>query len=491
MRSGVMFIVYAIYILTSVIVFLNSCTHTSRYTDPTGSNYPADVAAIFLNKCAVSGCHNDLSYANAGGLNLSTWDKLFNGSSTGAVVIPYRPDFSSLCFFTNTDSSLGIVLRPTMPYDRTPLSKAEYLKLRDWIATGAPGFNRQIKFADAPARKKFYVANRLCDVVTVVDAVAMIQMRYIDVGTEGTDQYPYCVQVSPDKRHWYVSFFSQSHYVQQFSAEDDKLAGNIDLGTGMWTSFVISSDSRYGWFVDNSSVGKVVYADLQSRAVLASYTFGGHFKYPSGIALNEQLKKLYVGATNGNFVYVVDIANPMLPVVHELPVDGTGVVKYESALGATELLYNQQTNRCYVGCVASGEVRVLDMMHDSLVGVIGLSSLPAGMYIWSDKLFVACPDDVASFPGNRGAVVVIDLHTNTVLKKIKTGYQPYDIAIDEERMIAAVVNANISSSGPASHHVSGCGNKNGNVTFIDLNTMELLPRKQLEVAVFPFSVSAR
>mgnify|MGYP003344644136 CR=1 FL=1 len=101
MRSGVLFIVYAIYILTGIVVLFNSCTHQSRYVDVTGSNYPNDIAAVILNKCAVSGCHNDLSYENAGGLNLATWDKLFEGTETGATVIPYRPDFSSLSFFTN------------------------------------------------------------------------------------------------------------------------------------------------------------------------------------------------------------------------------------------------------------------------------------------------------------------------------------------------------------------------------------------------------
>ncbi|MCD6011398.1 MAG: beta-propeller repeat [Flavipsychrobacter sp.] len=490
MRFGLLFIVYAIYVFAGISVLFNSCTHESKYVDVTGSNYPNDIAAIILNKCAVSGCHNNLSYANAGGLNLTTWDNLFKGTGTGATVIPYRPDFSSLCFFTNTDSSLGIALKPTMPYDRQPLSKAEYLKIRDWITAGAPDASGNIKFADDLNRSKFYVANRLCDVVTVIDAASILPMRYIDVG-DGAAKYPYCIKVAPDKKHWYVSFFTQSDFVQQFNAENDKLMVNISLGTGVWTSFVISSDSKYGWFVDNSSPGKIVYVDLVSNAVLATYTFGGNFKYPSGIVLNEQYKKLYVGAQTGNFIYTIDIADPLSPVIQERPIDGKSTVMHQSSVNPVELLADPQSGKCYIACIASRDIRVMDMRYDTVVNEISLYAVPACMVIASGKLFVSCPDDMIFFPGNRGCVVVIDLHTNAIVKRIKTGYQPYGLAVDDDRDVIAAVNANISAGGPASHHVSGCGSKNGNVTFIDVNTLELVPGKLLEVAVFPYSVSAR
>ncbi len=490
MRTGILFVVYAVYVLAGFSVLFNSCKHDSKYVDMTGSNYPNDIAAIILNKCAVSGCHNALSYENAGGLNLSTWDNLFNGTETGATVIPYRPDFSSLCFFTNTDSSLGITLKPTMPYDRQPLSKGEYLKIRDWIAAGAQSAKGIVKFENDVNRNKFYVANRLCDVVTVVDAASLLQMRFVDVGN-GVAKYPYCVQVAPDKKHWYVSFFTQSDFVQQFNAENDKPTTNINLGTGVWTSFAISSDSRYGWFADNSSIGKIAYVDLLKNTVLATYAHGGRFSYPAGIVLNEQYKKLYVGSQTGNFIYSIDVTNPLSPVVEETPIDGKGSIIHESSVDPVELLADRQSTKCYIACATSKEVRIMDMQYDTLIGSISLHAAPAHLAIAMGKLFVSCPDDMIYFPGNRGSVAVIDLQTHQVVKRIKTGYQPYGLAVDEARGVVAVVNANISSAGPASHHVSGCGSRNGNVTFIDINSLELLPDKQLEVAVFPYSVSAR
>jgi len=479
------------WLICLVLMCAISCTHKSK-VDTTGSNYPPQIANIILNKCALSGCHNNLSYVNADELNLTTWDSLFMGSSTGSTVVPYRPDFSSMCFFTNTFSDLGITLQPTMPYTKTPLSKDEYLTLKNWIAAGAPGADGRIKYADDPSRRKFYIANWLCSVVTVIDEASLLQMRFIDVGDNNISKYPYCVKVSPDKKYWYVSFFTQSAFVQKFNAADDKLVGEINLGPGVWTSFQIAADSRYAWFIDNSNPGKIAYADLDSMVVLSTYTFDGNFKYPTGIALNEQLNKMYVGVTNGNFVYNIDITNPLSPIIHEMPIDGSTTVQFQSSVDPVELIAYPQTGKCYMACVASGEVRVFDMAHDALLNNILLDTGPAFMGIsgTTQKLFVSCPDDT-TFPGNRGSVAIIDMQTNTIIKRVNTGYQPYGIAVDDDKKVVAVVNANISSAGPASHHVSGCGKKNGNITFIDLNTLSLVHQKLLEVAVFPFSAALR
>jgi DNA-binding beta-propeller fold protein YncE len=472
---------------------LLACQHKIPQPLVTGGDYPPDVANIILTKCATDGCHNNLSYSAAGDLNLTTWENLFKGSGTGSVVIPYRPDFSSMCYFTNTDSSAGLVMLPVMPVGRAPLSKAEYYTLKAWIENGAPDVNGKIKFADNPNRNKIYVTNRLCDVVTVFDEETMLQMRYVDVGNKPASEFPYCVKVAPDKKYWYVSFFANSDMVQRFDAENDKPSGELKLGMGAWTSFAITADSKHGYFVDNSNVGKIVYADLEHLNILNTIGFGNSFKYPIGIAINEQLKKLYVGSASGNFIYSINITDPTAPVVHQIIIDGTSAIKYETALDPGELLIDENSNKCYIACSGSNEIRVLNMLNDSLIGIIPLGASPAFISLseLTNRLFVSCPDDEISFPGNRGSVEIIDLLTNTVYKKINTGYQPYGIAADDRQKIVTVVNANISSAGPASHHASRCGQKNGNVTFIDLNTLELIPHKKREVAVFPFGAALR
>ena len=46
------------------------------------------IGRIMIEKCATSGCHNDVSKVAAGGLSLSSWDKLFEGSRAGSSVVP-------------------------------------------------------------------------------------------------------------------------------------------------------------------------------------------------------------------------------------------------------------------------------------------------------------------------------------------------------------------------------------------------------------------
>lgn len=471
----------------------SACKHEPFNPLPHGNgNYPDNVAKIILNKCATVGCHNAASYSGAGGLDLTTWNKLFEGGNTGAVVIPYRPDFSTLCFYTNTDTSLGVTLAPTMPVNNTPLSKEEYITLRDWVAAGAPSADGKIMFADNPVRKKFYVANQLCDVVTVFDMESLLQMRYVTVGNKLAEEFPRTVKVSPDKRHWYVSFFATSDIVQKFSAMDDRPIGQINLGSGSWTSFIITSDSKYGFFVDNSNPGKVVYADLEQMQLLATYTFEGKFRYPSGIAINEQFKTIYVGNTTGNYIYTIDISNPMHPSIKELPIDGSTQILHHSTLNPGELLTDDKGN-CIVACAGSEELRIINMKTDVVTHNIPLGASPFYMSFspTTGKLFVTCPQDELSFPGNKGSVAVVDMSNYSLLKRINSGYQPFGIAADDGLYIVAVVNANLSPEGNEPHHSTNCGGRNGNISFIDLHTMELIPNLRSEVAVFPYGAAAR
>lgn len=475
------------------MVCFGSCTHQPEYplTLPDDSQYPPQIKEIMVGKCATAGCHNAKSFENAGRLNLATWEDAFRGSGTGAVIIPYRSDFSPLCYFTNADTSLGIALKPTMPVGQPSLSRSDYLALKGWIDAGAPNSQGRVKFADDPLREKYYIANRMCGVVTVIDAAAMVQMRQVSVGEAGREKFPYCVKVAPDGKRWYVSFFSPTDYVQVFSAADDRYQKDLYLGTGMWTSFTLTADSRHGWFVDNSNPGKLVYADLERGIALAAYTFGGQLQYPIGVAVDDELGKLYIGSQQGNAVYKVDISNPMAATMTTLPISsGLG---QQQALHPTELLESTATHTCFVACQGSKEVRALDMRGDTLLWVVGLPSPPAYMAYDTARglLFITCPDDMTSFAGNRGSVQVIDVRTHKIRTALNTGYQPYGLALHPGTQMVVVANANISPAGPASHHETGCGKKNGNATFIDLATLSVVPKKKLELSSFPYAVGAR
>jgi hypothetical protein len=71
----------------SLLAFFASCTNDKNELS-SNVDYPKEVASIISYKCATPGCHNTQSAGNAGGLDFSTWDKMFEGGFNGSSVIP-------------------------------------------------------------------------------------------------------------------------------------------------------------------------------------------------------------------------------------------------------------------------------------------------------------------------------------------------------------------------------------------------------------------
>ena len=133
---------YPFLFLSIIIILISSCKKDISTTELQG--YPDGVGEIMVKKCATSGCHNEASKSAVGGLSLETWDKLFEGAKSGSVVIPFRAENSSLCYFINTFSDLGISLSPTMPVNGAVLSRDEVKLIQSWINSGAPSVNGKI-----------------------------------------------------------------------------------------------------------------------------------------------------------------------------------------------------------------------------------------------------------------------------------------------------------------------------------------------------------
>lgn len=139
-----------VFLLILLAGFLFSCKKENNINT---QDYPDDIGKIIITQCAVTGCHNDASKNAAGGLSLSTWEKMMEGSRNGAVTVPYSYQQSSMFLFTNTYSDLGVFVPPSMPFGRAPLSRDDVFALRLWINAGAPNKNDFVKFSDNPNRK--------------------------------------------------------------------------------------------------------------------------------------------------------------------------------------------------------------------------------------------------------------------------------------------------------------------------------------------------
>lgn len=456
---------------------------------PDYKDYPEEVGKLVMTKCATPGCHTDLSKGAAGGLSLESWDRLFEGGSGSACIIPYRHDYSTFFSYINTYPDLGVTLIPTMPYGKPPLTKSEVILLKEWINAGAPNKSGVVKFTEDPARKKFYVTNQGCDVVTVFDAQTLLPIRYINVGSTAGIESPHMVRISPDGQYWYVLFLGGT-YLEKYRTIDDSFAGRALIGPGYWNTFVISSDSKTAYCVDlspsNAKVSTVNLTTLQVKTQIG-------FVYPHGSALNNTDDTLYVTQqTNSSKLYKIPVAD--FSSFSEVNLYTTAPPKM---LNAHELRFTPDGSKYFVTCQGTSEVRAFETGTDALLAVIPVGAMPSELSFskTTRHLFVTCTEDTITFAGKRGSVAIINYETNTFEKYLYTGHQPHGIEVDDVRRLVYVGNRNATSDGPAPHHSNECGGRNGNVSFIDLNTLNMLPSgssfKKVEVSVDPYSIAIR
>jgi YVTN family beta-propeller protein len=423
---------------------------------------------------------------------METWNNLFEGGSGGASVIPYRPDQSWVTYFTNTDSTKGVILTPTMPYLRPPLSFTEWQTLYDWIAAGAPDKNGNIAFSGNPNRKKFYVSNQGCDLVSVFDADSKICMRCIDPGKDLGPGIALCqIKVSPDKQFWYA-VLANATVIQKFNATDDSYVGSVKIGIGNWNTMAITGDGKYAFVVDWNDLGKVAYVDLENLQLIRSY-YG--FTSPHGSWVNKAGTTVYVTSQSGNYIYEIDVTDPDFPTIEEIVMNAPqSPNNIENTFDPHEVILSPDESKYFVTCQANNSVRVFDASTDTLIKVIPVSESPVDFAISLQRnlLFVTCEQEPCNQSHCKGAVDIIDLNTLEVVKVLQDNmYVPHAIDVMDDEGYAIVASRNTDASGPSPHHVSECSGRNGYIQLIDLNTLEVIPNYRIEVSVDPYSLSVR
>lgn len=478
-----------------MLVAVGAFVFQSCKTDETPApvtGYPENVEAIITTNCSTSGCHTSEAKNAAGGLAMESWSVLFEGGNGGAVTIPYRPDQSWLIYYTNTDTTRGTVLEPTMPYLKDPLSDSDWQALYDWIEAGAPDNDGNVAFSGNPERRKFYVSNQGCDLVSVFDADSKICMRYVDVGEDaGPGNVPHQLKVSADRKFWYAVFVNGT-VIQKFNAEDDSYAGAIDVGSGNWNTMAISGEGKFGYVVDWSDAGKVACVNLETMQFVRYYN---GLAFPHGSWINNAGTTLYVTSQSGNYIYKLDVSNPDFPEVEQVVLKpGQLPNNIAGTLDPHEVVLSPDESRYFVSCQASNEVRVFDANTDTLIKVIPTSQYPLEFAISVTKnlLFVTCEYEECPEDKCLGAVDIIDLNKLEVVKTLQDGlYEPHGIGVMDEEGYAIVSSRNVDSDGPAPHHTTDCGGRNGYLKLIDLNTLEFVTGYRTEVSVDPYSVAVR
>lgn len=474
-------------VLLAIICFTYACTKDVGKRSFADTGFPEEVGKIIIQKCATSGCHNELSKGAAAGLSLVSWDRLFEGSNGGAVLIPYRPDLSTIIYYINSYDEYGkIQLVPKMPFAAAALTNSEVKTMYDWISEGAPNAQGLVKFSDNPNRKKFYVSNQGCDIVTTFDANSMLAMRATNVGKiNGAVEAPHFVRVSPDNKYWYVSFLGAS-VLQKYRVSDNAFVSEANVGYGSWNTFAITADGKHIYAVDWSSNGKI--KRIQTDSMVVKEIIAG-LSWPHGSALTQANDTLYVTSQIGNYLFKLPAD---LSSYEQIVMDNSNLPNNSPSLNPHEVMMSPDFTKYFVTCDKSNEVKVLSRATDQVIASIPVGDVPQEMAISKSKnyLFVSCMEDVTTFgPTKRGSVYIININTHAVVGAVYTGHQPHGVMVDEQNKRVYVTNRNVISGGPAPHHASLCAGRNGYVSVIDLNTLKLIDGLKAEVSVDPYGYS--
>jgi DNA-binding beta-propeller fold protein YncE len=460
-------------------IFIFSCKPDKDLLDIDAAGYPHEVGRIILTKCAVKGCHNDISKDAAAGLSLTSWENMFKGADGESVVIPYSRRYSTLFLFINTHASLGGMETPTMPLNAEPLSYEEVLTIAQWIDNGALNNKNEEYFKNYSSRKKYFVTNQGCDNITVFDAESDLIMRYVEVGNSPGNESAHNVRVSQDNKYYYVVFLN-SNVFQKYSTATNALEGQATIGLGSWNTFVLTPDGKKA-FITDFDHDQVAYVNTETMSLIVKYSGIGK---PHGIAIDTSGTKLLVTAQVQDKIYKIDVTDPMGEELSTININNPRGPSFPH-----EVVYTPDYSKYLVTCQGTNEVKVFKSSNDSLLASIDCGIFPQEIAIAKNGYaFISCPEDTSSFTGKRGSVSVIDYNNHTYIKSIYPGPQPHGIVVNEKENVVYVVNRNVNPSGPAPHHSSDCGGRNGSVTYIDLNTLELIKDKKAETAADPYSV---
>jgi DNA-binding beta-propeller fold protein YncE len=484
-----------------------SCKHTSKEQGFLAeSNYPPDIAKIIVGKCATAGCHNAQSGANADGIILDTWEHMFYGGNNGAVVVPFSTDFSPLLYFINTDSALGAVATPTMPYQTAPLSKDEFITIKTWIANGAPDKDGRIAFADnAATRQKIYVTQQMASqsMVAVIDAEKQVVMRYIPLGVNNQTGLPHSIKVTPAGDFAYACMYT-GRTIKKIDCTTDQVVGEINIdyhtpnqapnqGAANWNVVYLYNNGQKMLVSKTDADGALVAANGPGMQQTSAFYTSNFMSYPHGIASNEAADTFFITSQNGNVIY----RWPYNSLPKKISLD-TNPVTLQHEVGTPdphEVIMSPDYSKYFVSCQNTNEVRVFDAHNDTLMKVIPVGRFPQEFAI-SKKypyLFVTCSTDPATCTNCSGSVCVINYESLDFVKKIEGVFnEPHGIAVDDNSNTFYIMSRNQDPvNGIPSHHCVNGNCKSGWYEVFSTVSLQSVLGKRCEILPDPYAADTR
>jgi len=131
-------------------------------------------------------------------------------------------------------------------------------------------------------------------------------------------------------------------------------------------------------------------------------------------------------------------------------------------------------DKAYVSGLFTNTVYVIDLIENSVVNSLSVGSVPEGMIVYDDKLFVMN----SSYGSPTGSVTVIDVNNDSVLDQIPVGNNPQFGAVDAMGRLHVVCTGNYGYGNPPVW---------GNIYIINTTTHEVITT--LEIGGSPTKIA--
>ena len=476
-----------------------SCSYETE-TVVSSAEFPVEIAEIVNASCATTGCH--VGSNSPENLRLEDWNRLFEGSDFGAVLVPNEPDWSHFFKHLNTFEDLGVQARPVMPPGGLPkLERGEVETLRNWILQGAPNAKGELRWSqrEVETADKAFTLCAGSDLVAVSDLRTNLIMRFIEVGQEeGKQEAPHYIRLSPDQQFFYVSLIDGG-FIEKYRTDNYAFEGRVEVGPDPSIIEVSPDGTRAIITHWNASdlLPKLSMINTEDMSIVDQVQGGAErLSFPHGIAANADYSMVYITANEGNYYAKYGIT-PSGFVTEEKVLLGPDVQpaidRPSSSFKPYECELSADGNLLFMTLNETDEVRVYQTSNDSLIAQISTGEFPRLLVVDenSNKLFVACANEenFAEQGSIRGSIAVIDINTLTLEKQIfRVGQRPHGLAIDSESNVLVVSSENNGGQDPPHHVLEGTSGPPGKYNFVDLTTLAVIPDAETEVAVFPNAV---
>ena len=176
-------------------------------------------------------------------------------------------------------------------------------------------------------------------------------------------------------------------------------------------------------YVSNSQNNYISVIDRGSHQVIDTITVGDS---PRGMALSE----------NGNYLYVANYFSNTISVIDTISSRLVDTIALNIGIGPTELIIPSKTYTLYVTAKDSNAVIVIDILTKNIIkkidvgqGPIGLASDPNGQYVY-----------VANSYSNN--ISVIDTRDNELINTIGAGGEPRYLCIYQKYIVVSNSQSN-------------------------------------------------